>query len=248
MQTTGSDVLIKSLIQHWVDTIFGYPWGAVIPVYDRLNKYEEIKHVLVRHEQGTTFGAGGYARSTWKVWVALTTSGPWTSNALTGLLDAYMDSIPLLLISWQVHQPMIGTDAFQEMDTIGATMSMVKHSLIIRKVEDIPQIVYEALTLANSWRPWPVHIEIPKDISSQTVDLNTIDFSYQEKNTDPVFSKTAPKLSPTIIQNFQTLLTEAKRPILLEIFTRAQDNTKIYKNLYKTINGEKLWVAFNGKV
>ena len=164
----GAEVLIKSLIANGVDTIFGLPGGAVLHIYDELWRYrEEITHYLVRHEQGAVHAAEGYARATGKVGVALVTSGPGATNAVTGIATAYMDSIPLVVITGQVPSGMIGTDAFQEVDTFGITLPVVKHSYLVRNVHELEDIVNEAFYLAQEGKPGPVVIDIPKDVTAQ---------------------------------------------------------------------------------
>ncbi len=164
----GAEVLIQALVDEGVDTIFGLPGGAVLHIYDEIWRFrEKITHYLVRHEQGAVHAAEGYARATGKVGVALVTSGPGATNAVTGIADAFMDSIPLVVITGQVPSPMIGTDAFQEVDTFGITLPIVKHNYLVRDVRDLRAIVKEAFYLANSGRPGPVVIDIPKDITAQ---------------------------------------------------------------------------------
>ena len=163
----GAEILIKGLISNGVDTIFGLPGGAVLHIYDELWRYrEQVTHYLVRHEQGAVHAAEGYARATGKVGVALVTSGPGATNAVTGIATAYMDSIPLVVITGQVPSGMIGTDAFQEVDTFGITLPVVKHSYLVRNVHELEDIVNEAFYLAQEGKPGPVVIDIPKDITA----------------------------------------------------------------------------------
>lgn len=161
---TGADMVIEALIEQGVDTIFGYPGGAVLPIYDALFKQDKIKHVLCRHEQGAAHAAEGYARSTGKVGVVLVTSGPGATNAVTGLTDALMDSIPLLCITGQVPTFLIGNDAFQEADTTGITRPCTKHNYLVKDVNDLPNVMHEAFHVAGSGRPGPVVIDLPKDV------------------------------------------------------------------------------------
>lgn len=164
----GAEILIRGMIANGVDTIFGLPGGAVLHIYDELWRYrEETTHYLVRHEQGAVHAAEGYARATGKVGVALVTSGPGATNAVTGIATAYMDSIPLVVITGQVPTAMIGTDAFQEVDTFGITIPIVKHSYLVRNVEELGSIVNEAFYLAQDGKPGPVVIDIPKDVTAQ---------------------------------------------------------------------------------
>src|SRR6201747_3115103 len=161
---TGAEILVRALVDQGVDTIFGYPGGAVLPIYDALHHEPRLKHVLVRHEQGATHAAEGYARSTGKPGVVLVTSGPGATNAVTGIVDALMDSIPMIVITGQVATHLIGTDAFQECDTIGITRPCTKHNYLVKKVEDLPRVLHEAFHIATSGRPGPVVIDIPKDV------------------------------------------------------------------------------------
>lgn len=164
----GAEILVRGLINNGVDTIFGLPGGAVLHIYDEIWRYRsEITHYLVRHEQGAVHAAEGYARATGKVGVALVTSGPGATNAVTGIADAYMDSIPLVVITGQVPTPVIGTDAFQEVDTFGITLPIVKHNYLVRNVEDLETAINEAFYLASTGKPGPVVIDIPKDVTAQ---------------------------------------------------------------------------------
>ncbi len=163
-QMSGAEMVIRALKDQNVEYIFGYPGGAVLPIYDVLFQQEDIKHILVRHEQGATHMAEGYARSSGKVGVVLVTSGPGATNAVTGLTDALLDSIPLVCISGQVPTPLIGTDAFQECDTVGITRNCTKHNYLVKKIEDLPRILHEAFYIASSGRPGPVVVDIPKDV------------------------------------------------------------------------------------
>jgi acetolactate synthase I/II/III large subunit len=167
-QIRGAEILMRALVDNGVDTVFGLPGGAVLHIYDEMWRYRDaITHYLVRHEQGAVHAAEGYARATGKVGVALVTSGPGATNAVTGIADAYMDSIPLVVITGQVPTPVIGTDAFQEVDTFGVTLPIVKHSYLIRNVADLEDAVNEAFYLASSGKPGPVVIDIPKDVTAQ---------------------------------------------------------------------------------
>src|SRR5580693_2773318 len=164
MQLTGAGIVIKALIDQGVDTVFGYPGGAVLPIYDELFKQDRLKHILVRHEQGAVHAAEGYARSTGKVGCVLVTSGPGATNAVTGLTDALMDSIPIVCITGQVPTHLIGNDAFQECDTVGITRPCTRHNYLVRNVADLPRVLHEAFYVAASGRPGPVVVDIPKDV------------------------------------------------------------------------------------
>ena len=175
----GAEILMRALVGNGVDTVFGLPGGAVLHIYDELWRYRDsITHYLVRHEQGGVHAAEGYARATGKVGVALVTSGPGATNAVTGIATAYMDSIPLVVITGQVPTAVIGTDAFQEVDTFGVTLPIVKHSYLVRNVEDLEHVVNEAFHLAKSGKPGPVVIDIPKDVTAQLCEFRD-DRSFQ---------------------------------------------------------------------
>src|SRR5688500_16196071 len=163
-KTTGADLVIKTLIDQDVEVVFGYPGGAVLPIYDSLFKQNRLRHILVRHEQAAVHAAEGYARSTGKVGVVLVTSGPGATNAVTGLTDALMDSIPIVCMTGQVATHLIGNDAFQEADTTGITRPCTKHNYLVKAVADLARTVHEAFYVAKSGRPGPVVIDIPKDV------------------------------------------------------------------------------------
>ena len=161
---TGAEIVFKCLEDQGVDFIFGYPGGAVLPIYDELKNHSSIKHILVRHEQGAGHAAEGYARSSGKPGVVLVTSGPGATNVVTALTDAYMDSVPLVCISGQVPTHLIGTDAFQECDTTGITRPCTKHNWLVKDIKDLSKILHEAFHVATTGRPGPVLIDIPKDV------------------------------------------------------------------------------------
>ncbi|MDC2972482.1 acetolactate synthase 3 large subunit [Gammaproteobacteria bacterium] len=166
MKLAGNDILIQSLIEEGVEYIFGYPGGAALHIYDSIFNQKEMEHILVRHEQGATHAADGYARATGKPGVVLVTSGPGATNAITGIATAFMDSIPMIVISGQVAKHLIGTDAFQETDMIGISRPIVKHSFTVDSAENIPEIVKQAFHIATSGRPGPVVIDVPKDTTA----------------------------------------------------------------------------------
>src|ERR1700746_2980485 len=163
-QMTGAEMVIQPLADQGVKHIFGYPGGAVLPIYDALFHQDKLRHVLVRHEQGAVHAAEGYARSTGKVGCVLVTSGPGATNAVTGLADALMDSIPLVVTTGQVPTHLIGNDAFQECDTVGITRPCTKHNYLVKNVADLPRVLHEAFYVAAHGRPGPVVVDIPKDI------------------------------------------------------------------------------------
>ncbi|MEH6740795.1 MAG: biosynthetic-type acetolactate synthase large subunit, partial [Sulfitobacter sp.] len=163
-QMTGAKMIVQALIDQGVDTVFGYPGGAVLPIYDEIFQQNSIKHVLARHEQGAVHAAEGYARSTGKPGVALVTSGPGATNAVTGLTDALMDSIPIVVLTGQVPTFMIGSDAFQEADTVGITRPCTKHNWLVKETDTLAKTLHEAFHIATSGRPGPVLVDIPKDV------------------------------------------------------------------------------------
>lgn len=172
-RVSGGYALMDALRRHGVETIFGYPGGAILPIYDELHKAESrgwLKHVLVRHEQGGTHAADAYARATGKVGVCFGTSGPGATNLVTGIATAHMDSVPMVVITGQVPRAAIGTDAFQETDIFGITLPIVKHSWVVRDPRDIARIVSEAFLIASSGRPGPVLIDVPKDVGVEEFD------------------------------------------------------------------------------
>src|SRR5262244_4471342 len=163
-EMTGAEMVIAALADQGVEYIFGYPGGAVLPIYDAMFQQDKVQHILVRHEQGAVHAAEGYARSTGKVGTVLVTSGPGATNAVTGLTDALMDSVPLVVLTGQVPTHLIGNDAFQEADTVGITRPCTKHNWLVKNVADLPRIMHEAFYVARSGRPGPVVVDLPKDI------------------------------------------------------------------------------------
>ena len=163
-QMTGAAMIVRALIDHGVQHLFGYPGGAVLPIYDEIFQQSEVEHILVRHEQGAGHAAEGYARSTGKPGVVLVTSGPGATNMVTPLTDALMDSIPLVCITGQVPTHLIGNDAFQECDTVGITRPCTKHNWLVRDVNDLAKVLHEAFYVATTGRPGPVVVDVPKDV------------------------------------------------------------------------------------
>ena len=166
----GAQFLVKALEREGVEIIFGYPGGAIMPVYDALLD-SKIRHILVRHEQAAALAADGYARATGKVGVCMATSGPGATNLVTGIANAYMDSVPMVAITGQVATSLMGTDAFQEVDIFGITLPVVKHSFLVNSAAELPRIVHEAFRIARSGRPGPVLIDLPKDIANTIADF-----------------------------------------------------------------------------
>ncbi|CRZ36458.1 acetolactate synthase large subunit [Streptococcus pneumoniae] len=206
---TGSDLVLETLRDLGVDTIFGYPGGAVLPFYDAIYNFKGIRHILGRHEQGCLHEAEGYAKSTGKLGVAVVTSGPGATNAITGIADAMSDSVPLLVFTGQVARAGIGKDAFQEADIVGITMPITKYNYQVRETADIPRIITEAVHIATTGRPGPVVIDLPKDISA----LET-DFIYSPEVNLPSYQ---PTVEPNDMQIKKILkqLSKAKKPVLL---------------------------------
>lgn len=204
----GRDILVKSLENEGVDTIFGYPGGASMEIHQALTQTQKIRMVLPRHEQGGSFAAGGYARSTGRPGVCLATSGPGATNLVTGIMDAKLDSIPLIAITGQVPSGVIGTDAFQEADVVGSTFPMVKHSYLVQNVNEIPRIIHEAFHIAQTGRPGPVLVDIPKDIQQQ----ETIP-DFQVKLNMPGYKPNL-KPAPQQIKKALHFINEAKRPVI----------------------------------
>ncbi len=211
MKINGSEALLQSLISEEVDTIFGYPGGAIMPVFDCLyNNRDKIKHILVRHEQGAVHAAQGYARTSGKVGVALVTSGPGATNTITGIADAMMDSTPLVVISGQVNSTLLGSDAFQEADVVGITQPISKWAYQIRRAEDIAWAVSRAFYIASNGRPGPVVLDITKD--AQTAFFE----SFKYKKTDFIRSyQPYPSLNYDYIQQAADLINKAKKPLAL---------------------------------
>ncbi|MFC3928525.1 acetolactate synthase large subunit [Streptococcus caprae] len=206
---SGSELVLDTLLDLGIDTIFGYPGGAVLPLYDTIYKYPQIRHILGRHEQGSLHEAEGFAKSTGKLGVALVTSGPGATNAITGIADAMGDSVPLLVFTGQVAMPGIGKDAFQEADIIGITMPITKYNYQIRDTADIPRVITEAVHIATTGRPGPVVIDIPKNIQEMTVEY------YNDASLD------LPSYQPTVepnglqVKKILQQLSQSKRPVIL---------------------------------
>lgn len=205
---TGAEMVIRALVDQGVEHIFGYPGGAVLPIYDAIFQQDKLEHILVRHEQGATHMAEGYARSTGKVGCVLVTSGPGATNAVTGLTDALLDSIPMVCITGQVPTPLIGSDAFQECDTVGITRNCTKHNYLVKDVNDLPRVLHEAFYIAASGRPGPVVVDIPKDVQFAMGDyFMTADHS-SHKSYKP---QTSGDLDA--IEDAVDLMLRAERPI-----------------------------------
>src|SRR5260221_2984252 len=205
---TGAEIVIRCLQEEGVEFVFGYPGGAVLFIYDAIFKQKKVKHILVRHEQGAVHAADGYARATGKFGVALVTSGPGVTNAVTGIATAFMDSVPIVVLTGQVPTHAIGQDAFQECDTVGITRPCVKHNFLVKDVKDLAITIKKAFYLAATGRPGPVLVDIPKDVTQASTE-----FSYPKtvslRSYNPVTKGHAGH-----IQKAVHLLIEAKRPMV----------------------------------
>ena len=207
MQISGAQMVIEALIAEGVDTVFGYPGGAIMNVYDEIYKQNKFQHILTRHEQAAVHAAEGYSKASGKVGVAMITSGPGFTNAVTGLADAYMDSIPLVVISGQVPMSLIGTDAFQEIDAVGISRSCTKHNYLVTDASELPRILKEAFFIASTGRPGPVHVDIPKDVTAQIAE-----FDYNI-SVDLETYKPHVKGNPRQIKKAIEAIAESKRPL-----------------------------------
>ena len=208
---TGAEIIWECLIQEGVDVVFGYPGGAILPAYDALNKYSDrIHHVLVRHEQGATHMADGYARSSGKVGVAMATSGPGAANMVTGIATAMMDSIPIVCITGQVPRAAIGSDAFQETDIAGAVIPVSKHSYLVMDIHNLANTIKEAFAVARSGRPGPVLVDIPKDIQAQSIEFN-----YPVEPIKIPGNNVAQEIKLRDLQIAAKLIQEATNPVIL---------------------------------
>lgn len=210
MQKTGSEIICESLIAEGVRDIFGYPGGAVLPLYDTLPRYRQLRHILTRHEQGAAFAACGYAQASEDVGVCIATSGPGATNLITGIANAYLDSVPMVAITGQVTSPLIGTDAFQEADITGITLPITKHNYLITDVRDLAPAIKEAFHLARTGRPGPVHIDVAKD-----VQINATEFNYLKTPLDlPGYLIRGPA-SAKQVKEASELIRHSHRPVII---------------------------------
>jgi acetolactate synthase I/II/III large subunit len=207
MQISGAQMVIEALIAEGVNTVFGYPGGAIMNVYDEIYKQHDFKHILTRHEQAAIHAAEGYSKASGKVGVSIITSGPGFTNAVTGLADAYMDSIPLVVISGQVPMSLIGTDAFQEIDAVGISRPCTKHNYLVTDAKDLGRVLKEAFYIARSGRPGPVHVDIPKDVTAQIAEFN------YDIEVDLETYKPHTKGNPRQIKKAMEAISKAKRPL-----------------------------------
>ncbi len=210
MLLSGSEIVLECLLREGVDVIFGYPGGAILPTYDAMSKYPQIHHVLVRHEQGASHMADGYARATGRVGVCIATSGPGATNLVTGLATAMMDSSPLVAITGQVPRPAIGTDAFQETDVTGVTLPVTKHNYLVSDIHELAYVIREAFHIARTGRPGPVLVDIPKDVQNEKIE-----FIYPEEPIVLPGYRPASLADAEDVTAAAALINEAKRPIIL---------------------------------
>lgn len=207
MLLTGAEILVKTLLNEGVDTVFGYPGGAVLNIYDYLYKYrDQLKHYLTCHEQGAAHAADGYARSTGKVGVCIATSGPGATNLVTGIATAYMDSTPMVAITGNVTRPLLGKDSFQEVDITGITMPITKHNYIVKDIKELQKIVNEAFYIASSGRPGPVLIDIPKDITAEKYNYTKMEPKKREKSLQTI--------NISSLEDFVEFINESENPFI----------------------------------
>ncbi|MGB8273735.1 MAG: acetolactate synthase 3 large subunit [Alphaproteobacteria bacterium] len=229
-QMTGAEMVIKALLDQGANLVFGYPGGAVLPIYDALFKQNELRHILVRHEQGAVHAAEGFARSTGKVGLVLVTSGPGATNIVTGLTDAMMDSTPLVCLTGQVPTHLIGNDAFQEADTVGITRPCTKHSYLVKRIEDLSRVIHEAFYVARTGRPGPVVVDLPKDILMATGP-------YKPKSDGHKSYKPRVKGDARRIDEAAGLMADAKRPIFYAGGGVVNSGPKASKLLTELVHG-----------
>lgn len=235
MKINGATIVLETLKRLGVTDIFGYPGGAVIPIYDALYDFEGIKHYLVRHEQGAAHAADGYARTKNKVGVCIATSGPGATNLVTGIMTSYMDSIPILAITGQVSSESLGKDSFQESDICGITAPITKHNYLVKTIQELPRIIREAYSLAKSGRPGPVLVDIPKDIQLQKISIEEFEknWLYQKKLLDKFKRKYIEK----DIEIFRDMILESEKPVfILGGGILSSGATKTVKKLLKRVS------------
>src|SRR5512134_3448920 len=208
LELTGAEIVVRCLQEEGVEYVFGYPGGAVLHIYDELFKQDKVRHVLVRHEQGAAHAADGYSRSSHKVGVCLVTSGPGVTNAVTGIATAYMDSIPMVVLTGQVPTHAIGQDAFQECDTVGITRPCVKHNFLVKDIKDLATTIKKAFYLATTGRPGPVLVDIPKDVTAHKCEY-VYPKSVSMRSYVPVTEGDAGQ-----IRKAADLMLAAKRPMI----------------------------------
>ena len=207
MQINGSQIMIECLLEQGVDTIFGYPGGSILNVYDELYRYQDrIRHVLTSHEQGASHAADGYARATGKVGVCMATSGPGATNLVTGIATAYMDSVPMVAITCNVTLPMLGKDSFQEVDIAGVTMPITKHSFIVKDVKDLAAVMRRAFKIAQTGRPGPVLVDVTKDVTAAVTDFTPQTPELIQRQVDTIDEKD--------IESVVNAIKKSQRPMI----------------------------------
>ncbi|MCI7740460.1 MAG: acetolactate synthase large subunit, partial [Lachnospiraceae bacterium] len=206
MNLTGSEIVIECLKEQGVDTVFGYPGGTILNIYDALYKHGEIRHILTSHEQGASHAADGYARATGKVGVCMATSGPGATNLVTGIATAYMDSVPVVAITANVGTPLLGRDSFQEVDIAGVVMPITKHSFIVKDIKTLADTIRRAFYIAKSGRPGPVLVDITKDVTAAKCE-------YEPKTPEEVVRDTE-KISEESLKEAAALIAKAKKPYI----------------------------------
>ena len=209
MKKTGAQIVCECMINEGVDVMFGFPGGVLLPFYDTLPEYPQIRHILVRHEQGAAHAADGYARATGRVGICMATSGPGATNLVTGIANAYLDSVPIIALTGQVARPFIGKDAFQEIDISGITLPITKHSYVVMDAASLPKIMKEAFYIAQTGRPGPVLVDLPKDVLQESTE-----FSYPDKLNLPGY-KIPTRGHPTQLKSAAKLISEAARPVII---------------------------------
>lgn len=242
MKISGAEIVARCLQEEGVEFVFGYPGGAVLEIYDAIFQQDKFKHVLVRHEQAAVHAADGYSRSSKKVGVALVTSGPGATNAVTGIATAYLDSIPMVVISGQVATPAIGLDAFQEVDMVGITRPCVKHNFLVRDVNELAETFKKAFYIAQTGRPGPVVIDIPKDVTQAMTEFN-----YPESVSIRSYVP-AGRGHPGQIRKAVSLISEAKRPfiyvgggaVLADACEEVRDLVRLLKQLLDLLRQKQL--------
>ena len=233
MKSKGAEILVKTLSSLNIDTVFGYPGGAVLPIYDAIFNQNRIRHILVRHEQAAVHMAEGYARSTGKVGVVLVTSGPGATNAVTGLTDAFLDSVPILCLTGQVPTHLIGTDAFQEADTVGITSSCTKYNYMVKNISELEETILEAFYVCKSGRPGPVVVDLPKDIQNEMFSYNALK-SKRPNSYKPIIR---PKISQ--IKDMINIICASKKPIIYSgggVINSGANASKILSDLVNYLN------------
>ncbi len=231
---SGAEAVIRALVENGVEVIFGYPGGAVLPLYDALFENNKIKHILVRHEQAAVHAAEGYARSTGKVGCVLVTSGPGATNAITGLTDALMDSVPIVCLSGQVPTHLIGTDAFQEADTTGISRPCTKHNYLVKDADKLCEIIHKSFEIASTGRPGPVLIDLPKDIQLSKIKYVNKNTKFKKYNNNNISN-----IDENVINKVATLLLNAERPIIYAgggVVNSGQEASKLLTKLVNLLD------------